>query len=134
MSNATNRHLAAAARRAGNPDEFDDVRDNLELGVGAAEVQAAARHFQHRADEAYNLYGLRAPPKSPDASLTNPRRRRRGPAAVFRDAEALRFPAGRDPRAASAGENADRGCGRVEFKKPEGPERSSCAATTPGAR
>ncbi len=73
--NTANRHPAAAARRAGNPDEFNGIRYNLELGVGAAEVQAAARHFQHRADAAYNLYALAAPPKSPHESLTNYRRR-----------------------------------------------------------
>ena len=116
--------MAAAARRAGNPDEFNDVRYNLELGVGAAEVQAAARHFQHRADGAYNLYGLGAPPKSPHESLTNYRRRLCAGLQPYSDTlkdydfQQVGTP-GLPPLEKMLIEDAV-----ALFKKPEGPERS----------
>jgi hypothetical protein len=71
----TDRILAAAARRAADPDKvFGSVEAAIEMG-GPAERAAAAQHFQSRADAAFRLYGLAAPPIFSNESLVNYRRR-----------------------------------------------------------
>lgn len=67
--------LAEAAQRHANPDTvFSDVRAAIEMG-GAAERAAAAEHFRARADSAFRLYGLSAPPIQSLEGLTDYRRR-----------------------------------------------------------
>jgi hypothetical protein len=117
-------HLAAAVRRASNPEEFNDPKYNLEIGVSAAEVQAAARHFQSRADCAYSLYGLGAPPKSPFESLTNYRQRLCDGLKVYSDA-AKEVDFSRIPRnALPPFEKILIDDAIARFEKPEGPMRS----------
>ena len=71
----TDRQLTAAARRSADPDR---VFSSIEVASGMngpAEEAAAAAHFQARADRAFRLYGLGAPPISFGESLTDYRRR-----------------------------------------------------------
>ena len=128
------RQLAAAVRRAANPEEFNDPKYNLEIGVSAAEVQAAARHFQSRADCAYSLYGLGAPPKSPFESLTNYRQRLCDGLKAYSDA-AKEVDFSRIPRnALPPFEKMLIDDAIARFEKPEGPMRSCVRRDDTGQR
>jgi hypothetical protein len=118
------RHLAAAVRRAANPEEFGSAQFAMETGVSAAEVQAAAAHFQRRADEAFRLYGLGAPARLSSESLTNYRRRLcealKGYSDTLKEVDFSRVPRdGLPPLERMLFSDAVN-----LFKKPEGPMRS----------
>ena len=116
--------LAAAVRRAANPEEFGSAQFAMEMGVSAAEVQAATAHFQRRADEAFRLYGLGAPPRLSSESLTNYRQRLCDGLKVYSDA-AKEVDFSRIPRnALPPFEKILIDDAIARFEKPEGPMRS----------
>jgi hypothetical protein len=123
-STAADKHLAAAARRRTDPDRFfGDLRVDLEMG-GPAETAAAAQHFRARADTAYGLYGLAAPPIVARESLRDYRRRLceglKGYSEALRDLDFSRVPReGLPPLEKMLIEDAVK-----LFEKPEGPMRS----------